>query len=90
VKLARGEAALIISDPLFRRCHDEAWCDWEPVIESTWSADERRAYGAGFGFGTWCRKRGERLRLTRGGVADAETVAALIRCSCNGHLGVPA
>ena len=90
MKLARGEAALIISDPLFRRGHDDAWSEREAAFEASWSADERRAYGAGFGFGAWCRARGDRLRLTRGGVADAETVAALIRCSCNGHLGVPA
>lgn len=90
MKLVRGEAALLISDPLFRQGHDDAWSDRSPGVEASWSGNERRAYGAGFGFGAWCRARGDRLRLTRGGFADAETVAALIRCSSTGHLAVPA
>lgn len=90
MRLARGEAALLISDPLFRQGHDDAWSDRLPGVEAAWSEDERRAYGAGFGFGAWCRSRGDRLRLTRGGFADAETVAALIQCSQSGRLGVPA
>ena len=91
MKLVRGEASTLVSDPTFRRGHDDAWCGMPRLADGLLSQDEVRAYAAGYDFGIWCRdSRGERLRLVRGGVANSEAIAALIRCSLAGALGVPA
>lgn len=90
MKLARGEASQLLTDPLFRSGYLEALRCGERLISSAWSTDEVRAYIAGHGFGTWCWTHSFRPRLTRSGVADAEAAALLLRCSLSGALGVAA
>lgn len=85
--LARGEAANLIADPLFRLGHDTCRRGLDRSVQRDWEQAERRAYGLGYDFALWLQNEQQQmLPLSRGGIANAEAVAALICADQRGAL----